>query len=169
MSDQSRRKVLKSIALGGGAVVATKTLPESWLKPVVKSVLLPAHAQTSACASGITASSLQINNQFARFVVIVDVNSGALVASCGGEGGTAMACNLSPGDYYVLGDSDGPQSHTITITTEYASQTLTYTTSGTGCKILFATVSIPDGTITPGGGQQISGPWDCGSGALNCV
>ena len=47
MSDKSRRKLLKSIAAGSGAVVAGKSLPESWTRPVVDSVMLPAHAQTS--------------------------------------------------------------------------------------------------------------------------
>ena len=47
MSDQSRRKLLKSIAAGSGAIVAGKSLPESWAKPVVDSVMLPAHAETS--------------------------------------------------------------------------------------------------------------------------
>ena len=43
----SRRKLLKSIAVGTGAVVAGKSLPDSWSRPVVDSVLLPAHAATS--------------------------------------------------------------------------------------------------------------------------
>jgi hypothetical protein len=47
MSDKSRRKLLKSIAAGSGAVVAGKSLPDSWVRPVVDSVLLPAHALTS--------------------------------------------------------------------------------------------------------------------------
>jgi len=47
MSDTSRRKLLKSIATGSGAIVAGKSLPESWAKPVVDSVMLPVHAQTS--------------------------------------------------------------------------------------------------------------------------
>ncbi len=40
----SRRNVLKSVMLGSGIVA----LPTEWKKPIVKSVLLPAHAQTSA-------------------------------------------------------------------------------------------------------------------------
>ena len=49
MSEQNvnRRKLLKSMAAGSGAVIAGKSLPESWSKPVVDSVMLPAHAQTS--------------------------------------------------------------------------------------------------------------------------
>ncbi len=50
-SNESRRKLLKSIAAGSGAVVAGKSLPESWSKPVVDAVLLPAHAATT----GVTA------------------------------------------------------------------------------------------------------------------
>ena len=49
-SNESRRKLLKSIAAGSGAVIAGKSLPDSWSRPVVDSVMLPAHAQTSAPA-----------------------------------------------------------------------------------------------------------------------
>ncbi|MCP4007879.1 MAG: twin-arginine translocation signal domain-containing protein, partial [Proteobacteria bacterium] len=46
-SNDSRRKLLKTIAAGSGAVVAGKSLPESWSKPVIDSVILPAHAATT--------------------------------------------------------------------------------------------------------------------------
>lgn len=46
-SNDSRRKLLKSIAAGSGVIVAGKSLPESWSRPIVDSVILPAHAQTS--------------------------------------------------------------------------------------------------------------------------
>jgi hypothetical protein len=49
-SGESRRKLLKSIAAGSGAVIAGKSLPESWKRPIVDSVMLPAHAQTSGCS-----------------------------------------------------------------------------------------------------------------------
>jgi hypothetical protein len=51
-SNDSRRKLLKSIAAGSGAVVAGKTLPEAWIKPVVDSVMLPAHAETTDDTGG---------------------------------------------------------------------------------------------------------------------
>ena len=44
---KSRRKLLKSIALGGGAIAVAKTLPESWTKPLIDSVMLPAHGAAS--------------------------------------------------------------------------------------------------------------------------
>lgn len=60
MSNESRRKLLKSITAGSGAIVAGKSLPESWSRPVVDSVMLPAHAQTSppAPSSGPFAGSV---------------------------------------------------------------------------------------------------------------
>ena len=45
---QSRRKMLKTIAVSGGAVVAAKSMPENWTKPLVDSVVLPAHGEMSA-------------------------------------------------------------------------------------------------------------------------
>ncbi len=46
-TDGSRRKLLKSVAAGSGAILAGKSLPDKWASPVVNSVILPAHAQTS--------------------------------------------------------------------------------------------------------------------------
>ena len=44
----ARRKLIKSMTMGGAAAVTAQSLPGEWTKPVVESVLLPAHAQTSA-------------------------------------------------------------------------------------------------------------------------
>ena len=57
-SNESRRKLLKSIAAGSGAIVAGKSLPESWSKPVVDSVMLPAHAQTSDPCGALTITQI---------------------------------------------------------------------------------------------------------------
>ena len=46
-SDDRRRKLLKTIAAGSGLIAAGKSLPDSWSRPVVDSIMLPAHAQTS--------------------------------------------------------------------------------------------------------------------------
>ena len=43
-----RRNLLRAFAIGGGTVITVKSLPENWIKPVVDSVVLPVHAQTSA-------------------------------------------------------------------------------------------------------------------------
>lgn len=46
-SNSPKRRQLLSL-LGGGTVIAL-TVPTSWVKPVISSVVLPAHAQTSLC------------------------------------------------------------------------------------------------------------------------
>lgn len=47
-ASQARRKVLTTALLGAGAATASLCLaPERWSRPVIQSVTLPAHAQTS--------------------------------------------------------------------------------------------------------------------------
>jgi hypothetical protein len=43
----TRRELLKAILAAGGGLTASAMLPAKWLKPVVKSGVLPVHAQTS--------------------------------------------------------------------------------------------------------------------------
>lgn len=44
--ETSRRRLLQLLAVGG-VFAGGKMLPETWVKPVVGEVMLPAHAQTS--------------------------------------------------------------------------------------------------------------------------
>ena len=53
-----RRKLLKTLAAGSGAVIAGRSLPESWTKPVIDTVMLPAHAATTDDTGSITTQSL---------------------------------------------------------------------------------------------------------------
>ncbi len=46
-TNSQRRKLLKTVAISGGVIGATQSMPEKWLKPVVDSVILPSHATTS--------------------------------------------------------------------------------------------------------------------------
>ena len=48
---RSKRDLLKAMTIGTGAVGVAK-LPSTWTKPVVESVTLPAHAQTTAIPLG---------------------------------------------------------------------------------------------------------------------
>ena len=54
MDKMTRRDLLKAIVAGSGGIVAAGFLPEKWLKPVVKSGVLPVHAQASAPTPGPT-------------------------------------------------------------------------------------------------------------------
>ena len=49
MKDQSRRNLLRALSVGG--VASAANLPTSWSRPVVESVVLPAHAQTTAVST----------------------------------------------------------------------------------------------------------------------
>lgn len=47
---ENRRRLIKSLTLGGGAVTLSKLQP-TWTRPVVESVVLPAHAQTTTVST----------------------------------------------------------------------------------------------------------------------
>ena len=55
----SRRRIIKTLALGGGAVASSKTLPEAWKKPMLNQVVLPGHAEmtTTVVTPGVYTSS----------------------------------------------------------------------------------------------------------------
>ena len=44
----TRRATLKRLLTGTGSVLAVKAAPDEWIKPMVESVVLPSHAQTSS-------------------------------------------------------------------------------------------------------------------------
>ena len=50
--NSSRRRAVKTIASGVGALAAYHVLPVNWTKPIIEQVFLPAHA----AVSGITLS-----------------------------------------------------------------------------------------------------------------
>lgn len=93
-SKESRRKLLKSLAAGSGVVIAGKSLPASWSRPVVDSVMLPAHAQTSQTPQTVTyALGLAQNPSEDGHICItyqeggstVDIDLWFLVSSQGGD------------------------------------------------------------------------------------
>ncbi|MDZ7841897.1 MAG: hypothetical protein U5R46_13935 [Gammaproteobacteria bacterium] len=58
---ENRRNTLKTLISGAGmAVAGSQTLPDRWLKPVVSSIVLPAHAETSPPAPAGPAFECQI-------------------------------------------------------------------------------------------------------------
>jgi len=51
--ETARRKLLKTVMIGSGAITAGKLMPTQWTRPVVASVMLPAHARsTTDCTLG---------------------------------------------------------------------------------------------------------------------
>lgn len=69
---EKRRKALKSILAGSGAVVTATVLQDKWSRPVVESILLPAHAQTSqalAVSFAVSGIASLDNNELLDFFV----------------------------------------------------------------------------------------------------
>ena len=77
---ERRRKLLKSMAAASGAVIAGKNLPETWSRPAIESVVLPAHAQTSPGSfSGTLTASIESDTMFARLMESLVKTSHAVV------------------------------------------------------------------------------------------
>lgn len=83
-TNQNRRSVLKSMLVTGGATGAFSGLPASWKKPMVASVMLPAHAATSPagvgslsdCAEGVVTFG-PVESDFA-YTFTVDFGAGTI-------------------------------------------------------------------------------------------
>jgi len=50
-SSTGRRTLLKKMGAGGGVLATASAVPGEWTKPIVKGILLPAHAETTATDS----------------------------------------------------------------------------------------------------------------------
>ena len=98
----NRRKTLKALGVASGVTVTGASIPSTWTKPVVESVALPAHAQTTMGEQdGIfgTAIITADNLQWWKSSPLLDgilpkayaSHDDFAEASCGGiEGGTGM-------------------------------------------------------------------------------
>jgi len=118
MSNEKRRKLLKSIAAGSGAVIAGKSMPEGWTRPVVDSVLLPVHAQTSILAVASVTVQTDTDEPEDEIALVID-NSGnyQLIADPGSRPADTMVYfdadwDAANWDYYTNGDNwpDYPSS-----------------------------------------------------------
>ena len=67
---QARRTVVKTMLAGGVLASSAKILPESWVRPVSESVMLPAHAQTSAATFMVTVQNMTAGQPFSPPAII---------------------------------------------------------------------------------------------------
>ncbi len=178
---KNRRNLLKALTAGGGAATLSQ-LPKSWKKPVVDSVVLPSHAQTTGCSETgssetgcsetgtVRVESRASDIDTARYVVLTD-SSDTVLARCyhtGGDGGDVVIeveC-LPSGTYHVFG-SDSGTNHVMHVTTASGTTTVSANTGFGSCDKLVATISLPDGTVTDESGQTV-GAGKCGP-SFNCA
>lgn len=173
-SSGSRRKLLKSIAAGSGAIVAGKSLPETWHRPVVDSVMLPAHAETSPetitceddtslCAGTYTGvlNGISINNRLLNC---------ASIGSAGASGSIGLPISVvisGDGSVSLLAPAASATLVGNTFILEWQNTIATINESGTTCELWL----VLNGTITPGANQiqvQEIWEWRC-TGATACT
>ena len=97
--NKARRKLLKGIVAGGGALTAGKALPENWAKPVVESVTLPAHAQTTTDAGSESIQDLSPFQSGTQPLVFNDLDNSE-------ERFAALDAPLETADWDKLSDSE---------------------------------------------------------------
>jgi len=87
----TRRRVLKTLAAGAGAAVWHSSLPQTWVKPIIESVTLPAHAQTSA---PLTLSNIEGTAFSLRLVEGHSATGSITVSATGSLSGTSAGMQL---------------------------------------------------------------------------
>jgi hypothetical protein len=160
----SRRRLLKALTAGGaGAAITAKLLPASWTRPVVDSVLLPAHAQATGFSGSFSTSG----------VVLADAGSTImdLVVPRAHAGGPMMTTTVdicvnvtnNVAEIFVLVDSINLYGATG-VAVPFSDVTLDYL--GGAMDTILTTIS---GTVEPagGGGNQLTGTVMYGSQGNN--
>lgn len=102
MASESRRNLLRSLGAGSSAILLS-SLPDKWTRPVVDSVVLPAHGQMSptTCSAG----SITSTNNDENVVILFDGESNcSLTLVAGADGGDS-----GDPDEMLLIDNDAPQ------------------------------------------------------------
>ncbi len=160
--NKSRRRLLKSLAAGSGAVGTAALLPEKWTKPVVDAVVVPLHAQvspvlnppalagtwrgqwnnTTFASTGAITAIITVDAQAQTFVVVLDLDGSVF-------GGSNPPADTFNGTYTVAGGAFGGISAVL--------GNVNYTISPTG--VLNGTFANPPasginnevmtGTLTP--------------------
>ena len=145
-SSDSRRKLLKSIAAGSGAIVAGKSLPESWSKPVVDSVMLPAHAQTSPAEPAPPTGPLAVAS-----VTITETNDGP-------EDEIALVLD-NAGNYQLIADPGSKPADTMVyFDADYDLANWDYYTNGSNWPTFPSSWSGPSGNPSPSTGENDLSP-----------
>lgn len=167
MNKQKRRSFLKVLGVCSAAMGTKKALPGKWTTPVVDSVLLPAHAQTSQpecavyAATGIDADGFARDETLSVCAVVCPGDSTATVThqtfftSFGGSNARRtgqIPLDGSPGDMIAtvgpncqLNNQNGPRPATLTDLTD---DSVTYTLDRPSTPDIVATLlrtdSCPD-------------------------
>ena len=97
----TRRKLIKSAVAGGVVVTAAELMPTNWTKPVIQSVVLPAHAATTMLTYTVTVTNNTTAQVLTPAVVVVHGRDYAPpgVGDMALPGLEVLAESGHPGDY----------------------------------------------------------------------
>ena len=135
----NRREMLKKGAMAvGGAITAAAFLDGKWLKPIVKTGILPVHAQASMCGEYTFVPSFIWDNESAYnlWVTVLPASptppDGPIQYDIiNTENITLTGTNVEPKLGYVSsGTSDFPGSYTYTVNGENPTITIKWTYDG---------------------------------------
>lgn len=104
-----RRKMLGMIAAGGGVLASQSHLPQTWSRPVVESVVLPAHAagsptgSTTGTTTGTTAPTTQLSCSTITCIVTGWAGGPEASSFMGGSSSTTRQTTTSGGPNTSVG------------------------------------------------------------------
>ncbi len=117
---KTRRKALKSIIAASGVVAGSQALSSKWTRPLVESVVLPAHAQTSMAAAagafstGVVGAKLDYIQPWYAKTNLLDSLISPAHAVAGWENGVRNAtcgfdntAGTNSGQYQIMMDING--------------------------------------------------------------
>lgn len=156
---ENRRRAVHRILAGGGLIAGSQALPGQWTKPVVDSVILPAHAVTSLTDPCLV-TILEGNQSSSSVLVRVD---GVISPPTGGVDVSVLVEAIGG-----TGDTDGPFNATSDADGTYSVNNVDVG-GGPGITAVRATVSIPGDedectTPVPGSGTTTGAPTSSTSG-----
>ena len=162
----TRRKLIKSAVAGGVAVTAVELMPTNWTKPVIQSVVLPAHATTTMLTYTVTVTNDTTAQVLTPAVVVVHGGTYAPpgVGDMASAGLKILAEIGMPGEYmresmdaggmaYQAGDKGFPsgEMRTVDIMAAVGSMiTVVSMYALTNDTIAVATLNLKDGATASG-------------------
>ena len=161
----TRRKLIKSAVAGGAVVTAAELMPTNWTKPVIQSVVLPAHAATTMLTYTVTVTNNTTELALTPAVVVVHGGNYAPPGAGGmaSAGLEVLAESGHPGEYItestaaggMASHTEGPfgpgEMRTVDITAAAGSMiTVVSMYAQTNDSIAVATLNLEDGATASG-------------------
>lgn len=155
MTTKSRRALLKSIAAGGGVIVAGKTLPDKWAKPAVEAIVLPAHAETSPpeCCdiAGLFCGDVVSSQDFPDQPIQISVSAdGTVVIDLPRDESATTSVPCFGGDFDTVTNPQTTMRFRVTGTVNCNSNSVSGTVQGN--QDLRTYTAVRDCLVKPGGG-----------------